>query len=569
MNGAPALDSGFTHLPYVNPDAPKGGTVVFGEVGGFDSLNPYILKGSAPWPIRVHVVESLMARSYDEPFTLYGLLAESIEVPEDRSWVEFTLRTAARFSDGSPVTVEDVIWSFTTLGTEGHPRYRNAWAGVEKVSKTGENSVRFDLVPGNRELPLILGLRPILKKAQFEGLDFAAQDQIDLIGSGPYMIDQFETGRFLQFKRNPDWWGADLPVNRGLNNFDTVRYDYFRNEDAMWESLQGGAISLHSERDPIRWADGYSFPAFRDGALKRGEFDHQRPTGMDGFVFNTRRALFQDRAVRQALALSFDWEWINDRLYRGAYARIGSYFGNSPLGATGAASSAERALLAPLAGTLPGNALDEMWQPPVSDGSGRNRRNLRAAAKLLDQAGWSVQDGVRRNADGAALSFEILVATSRDETLASLWRDMLSKLGIEISVRLVDRAQYRQRRTEYDFDMIVNRWAMSLSPGTEQRLYFGSAGRTEPGTRNYMGVDNPAVDAAIDAILAAKDAETFTAAVRGLDRVLTWGLYVIPFGTLPKDRLVWREGFRKPEVDSLYGWWGWWAGPGVWWYEGE
>ena len=569
MNGAPALDSGFEHLPYVNPGAPKGGTVTFGEIGGFDSLNPYILKGNAPWPIRVHMVESLMARSYAEPFTLYGLLAESVETPDDRSWVEFTLRSAARFSDGSPVTVDDVIWSFTTLGTEGHPRYRNAWAGVESVEQTGERSVRFNLVGGNRELPLILGLRPILKKAQFEGLDFGAQDQIELIGSGPYLLDKAEPGRSISFKRNPDWWGKDLPVNQGLNNFDTVRYEYFRNEDAMWENLQGGLISLHSERDPVRWADGYDFPAFQNGDVRRGEFSHQRPTGMEGFVFNTRKDLFQDLAVRQALALSFDWEWVNDRLFRGAYARMNSYFGNSPLGATDAAGAAERALLVPFADDLPAGALDAMWQPPVSDGTGRNRRNLRAAAKLLEQAGWRVVDGIRQNAGGVPLRFEILVATSKDETLASLWRDMLSRLGIEISVRLVDRAQYRQRRQEYDYDMIVNRWAMSLSPGIEQRLYFGSEGRTEPGTRNYMGVAEPAVDAAIDAVLSATDADKFTTAVRALDRVLTWGVYVIPFGTLPKDRIVWQAGFHRPEQDSLYGWWGWWAGPGTWWFKAE
>ncbi|MEL7470474.1 MAG: extracellular solute-binding protein [Pseudomonadota bacterium] len=567
MNGAPALSEGFANLPYVNPDAPKGGRVIFGEVGGFDSLNPYILKGSAPWPIRVHVVESLMARSYDEPFTLYGLLAESIEVPDDRSWVEFALRQDARFSDGSPVTVEDVIWSFTTLGEQGHPRYRNAWVGVDTVRQTGPRAVRFDLVGGNRELPLILGLRPILKKAQFEGVSFADQDQVTLIGSGPYMIDQAEPARHITFRRNPDWWGADLPVNRGLNNFDTVRYEYFRNEDAMWESIQAGVISLHAERNPVRWADGYGFPAMTSGKMQRGEIVHQRPTGMDGFVFNTRRALFQDRRVRQALALSFDWEWINDRLYRGAYARIRSYFGNSPLGATGAASEAERRLLKPFAESLPDGTLDEMWEPPVSDGKGRNRRNLRAAAKLLDEAGWQIVDGTRAGPDGQPMAFEILVATSRDETLANLWRDMLDRLGVAVSVRLVDRAQYSQRRTDYDFDMVVNRWAMSLSPGTEQRLYFGSDGRTEPGTRNYMGVADAAVDAAIEAILAAREREAFESAVRALDRALTSGVYVIPFGSLPNDRIVWTAGLSRPETASLYGWWGWWAGPAVWWAE--
>ena len=565
MNGAPALDSDFTHFPYVNPDAPKGGTVTFGEVGSFDSLNPYILKGSVPWPIRMHVVESLMARSFGEPFTLYGLLAESVETPEDRSWVEFVLREEARFSDGSPVTVEDVIWSFTTLGSIGHPRYRNAWKGVDKIEQTGPRSVRFDLVDGNRELPLILGLRPILKKAQFEGVDFTTTDQIRIVGSGAYSIGAVEPGRFIEFKRNPDWWAADLPAMRGLNNFDRVRYEYFRNEDAMWENLQGGAISLHAEYDPVRWADGYTFPAFTDGRIQRGEIEHQRPTGMAGFVFNTRREVFADRRVREALALSFDWEWINGRVYRGAFARIQSYFGNSPLGASGAATLGEREILEPFAETLPAGALDAMWEPPVSDGSGRNRRNLRAAGKLLDEAGWTIQDGVRKNGNSQPLEFEILVSSSRHETIASLWRDMLERLGVRVDVRLVDSAQYRERRTDYDYDMIVNRWAMSLSPGVEQRLYFGAAGRTDPGTRNYMGADDPAIEASIDALLAARTRDGFIDGVKALDRVLTWGLYVVPFGTLPKDRVVWKTGFERPSVDSLYGWWGWWAGPGVWW----
>lgn len=569
MNGAPALDSGFSHFPYVNPDAPKGGTATFGEVGSFDSLNPYILKGSVPWPIRMHVVESLMARSFGEPFTLYGLLAESVETPEDRSWVEFVLREEARFSDGSPVTVEDVIWSFKTLGTIGHPRYRNAWKGVDNVEQTGPRSVRFNLAGGNRELPLILGLRPILKKAQFEGLDFAATDQLRIIGSGAYTIGDVEPGRFIEFKRNPDWWAADLPAMRGLNNFDTVRYEYFRNEDAMWESLQAGAISLHAEYDPVRWADGYTFPAFTEGRIQRGEIEHQRPTGMAGFVFNTRREMFADRRVREALALSFDWEWINDRVYRSAFARIQSYFGNSPLGASGAATPGEREILDPFVSSLPEGALETMWQPPVSDGSGRNRKNLRAAGKLLEEAGWTIQDGVRKNSEGQPLEFEILVSSSRHETIASLWRDMLERLGVRIDVRLVDSAQYRERRTNYDYDMIVNRWAMSLSPGVEQQLYFGAAGRTDPGTRNYMGVDDPAIEAAIDALLAARTREGFVDGVRALDRVLTWGLYVVPFGTLPKDRVVWKTGFERPTTDSLYGWWGWWAGPGVWWKNPE
>ena len=568
MYGAPALAAGFDHLPYVNPDAPQGGTLVYGETGGFDSLNPYLLKGTAPWPVGVHVVESLMARSYDEPFTLYGLLAETVETPPDRSWVAFTLRDGARFSDGSPVTVEDVIWSFETLGTQGHPRYRAAWEAVETIEATGPRTVHIAFSEPNRELPLLLGLRPVLKKAQYEGRDFAASGGELPIGSGPYLLDSHEPGRFIQFRRNPDWWGSDLAINRGLNNFEIIRYEYFRNAESLWESVKAGKISLFPDSDPVRWAEGYDFAAATDGTLQRGVIGHQRPTGMEGFVFNTRRALFADRRVRRALALSFDWEWINDRLYRGAFARIESYFGGSVLGWDGPAEGRERSLLEPFAADLPEGTLDEGWRPPVSDGSGRDRRNLRQATRLLGEAGWQVADGVLTGPDGQPFRFEILVADTDSETLASLWRDSLARLGIQATVRLVDAAQYRARRTEYDYDVTVNRWGMSLSPGTEQSYYFGSAGRETPGTRNYMGVASPAVDALIDTILAAEDEEEFRAAVRALDRVLSAGVYVVPFGVLPAQPVVWKTGYARPDRDSLYGWWGWWAGPGVWWYEG-
>jgi len=565
MHGEPALGPNFSHLPYVNPTAPQGGTLVFGEVGTFDSVNPFVLKGRTPWAVGPHTTESLMARSFDEPFTLYGLLAESVETPPDRSWVAFTLREEARFSDGSPVTAEDVVWSLRTLGEQGHPRYQGAWEAVSKIEITGPRTVKISFATPNRELPLIFGLRPILKKAQFDGQEFAATAETVVIGSGPYVIDKVEPGRFIEFRRNPDWWGKDLPVNRGLNNFDRVRYEYFRNQESLWEAVKTGQLSIFQDSDPARWADGYNFSAFTEGRLKRGEIPNERPTGMEGFVFNTRREIFQDRRVREALALTFDWEWVNQRLYRGAYTRIQSYFGGSALAATGPAEGAERALLQPFAADLPDGTLEQMWTPPVSDGSGRDRGNLRRAARLLEQAGWRVVDGVRVDAAGEPFRFEILVASTQHQRLASLWRDGLGRLGITVDVRLVDEAQYQARRSVYDYDMIVYRWAMSLSPGIEQRKYFASEGRAAPGTRNYMGVADPAVDAAIDALLAAEQPEAFRAYVRALDRVLTSGIYVVPFGVLPADRVVWKAEFAKPEVNALYGWWSWWAGPGVWW----
>jgi peptide/nickel transport system substrate-binding protein len=382
------------------------------------------------------------------------------------------------------------------------------------------------------------------------------------------VIDAWEPGRFIEFRRDEDWWGEEVAINRGLHNFDRLRFEYFRNADGLWEAVRGGEISVFADPDPVRWVEGYDFAAAADGTLQRAEIAHQRPTGMEGFVFNTRRPIFADRRVREALALTFDWEWVNSRLFRGGYARIGSYFDNSPLGFEGPAEGREREILLPFVEALPEGALEGGWRPPASDGSGRDRRNLRRAGRLLDEAGWRVgEGGIRRNAEGRALGFEILVASARDETLASLWRESLARIGVPVTVRLVDEAQFTARRADYDYDMIVNRWAMSLSPGTEQRLYFGSAGRETPGTRNYMGVADPAVDAAIEAILAAEQPEDFRAAVRALDRVLSAGVYVIPFGVLPQDRIAWRAGLGRPERDSLYGWWGWWAGPAAWWRE--
>lgn len=535
-----------------------------GSIGGYDSLNPYVLRGRAPWQVRALTVESLMARNWDEPFSLYGLLAESIETPPDRSWVAFTLREEARFSDGTPVTVEDVIWSLETLGTEGHPRYRNSWQSVEAITQTGPRSVKITFAQPNRELPLIMGLRPILQKAQWEEADFQKGGMLPVIGSGPYTIGEAEAGRSITFRRNSDWWGRDLPINRGLYNFDEIRVEFFRNEDAYRETLKVGEISLHAEYDPVRWVEFEALPAVQDGRLLLDELTHRRPTGLYGFVFNTRRELFADRRVREALAMSFDWEWVNERLFRGQFDRIESAFGNSELGFDGEAGPEERAILSGF--DLPPGTLEAGWRPPISDGSGRDRRLRRKAARLLEEAGWRLVDGLRRNGD-RSLDFEIIVNSTEQETLASLWSDQLKRLGVAMTVRRVDDAQFETRRNGYDFDMIVYRWAMSLSPGTEQRLYFDSAGRTNEGTRNYMGAADPAIDAAIDAVLQAERSEDFKAAVRALDRAVNAGIYVIPFGVLPSDRIVHSDNLRRPESQTAYGWWGWAAGPARWWVE--
>lgn len=565
MHGPPALPDGFEHLPYANPGAPQGGEIAFGVVGGFDSLNPFILRGRAPWEIQPYTTEPLMGRNWDEPFGLYGLIAETITTPPDRSWVEFKLRPEARFSDGSPVTVEDVIWSMETRAEEGRPGFRAVWDKVASVERPGPGRVRFAFDAPDREAPLILGLAPILKKAQFEGRDFAEPSLEPLIGSGPYVVEDAEPGRALTLRRDRDWWGEGLALNAGQHNLDVIRVEYFRDAAALFDAFKAGEIDVFRDADPVRWAEGYDFPAAREGRVVRTEAPHGRPSGMKGLVFNTRRPPFDDRRVRAALALAFDFAWLNDTLFRGGYERIESYFDNSPLGHEGPATGREREILAPF--DLPEGALDAAYEPPAGAGDGRNRRNLRRATQLLAEADWEVRDGALRDASGEPFRFEILLANAADEQVAGIYADALEALGIEARVRTVDAAQYQERRTDYDFDMIVNEWALSLSPGNEQRLYWGREGVTEPGSRNYMGVDDPAVEASIDALLAAESREDFEAAARALDRALAWGVYVVPFWRAPASWIAHDARLRHPERTPLYGDWIGWL-PDVWWSEG-
>ena len=566
MYGDPSLPPDFVSLPYANPDAPKGGTIVFGETGGFDSLNPYILKGRAPWGIQSHVFETLMARNWDEPFSLYGLLAESIETGPEREWVAFTLRPEAKFSDGSPVTVEDVIWSMETLAEEGQPRYRNAWEKVRSIEQTGERSFRLDFSEPDSELPLIIGLRPILKKADWEGVDFAQSSLRVPTGSGPYTIGAFEPGRYIRFERNPEYWGRDLPINRGLNNFDTIRYDYFVDSGVLFQAFTAGALSVYRESSPARWASEFGFPAVTSGAVVKAEIPHGRPSGMEGFVFNLRRPIFQDWRVRDALLHAFNFEFVNQTLNGGAFPRRASYFANSALAmGEGPAEGRVRELLEPFADSLLPDAL-EAYALPASDGSPRNRSNMRRAAQLLAEAGWTVQDGVLRDASGAPFAFDILLMNGQDEAVTNVFVDALRQLGIQVGVQLVDQAQYNERRNDYDYDMIINTWNMSLSPGNEQMLYWGSAGVTEPGTRNYMGVASPAAEAMIAHMLETRDEAEFVASVRALDRVLTTGRYVIPFGFPDVSYVAYKADLRHPETLPVYGDWIGWL-PEVWWQE--
>ena len=569
MYGRPALPPDFVSLPYANPDAPKGGRIVFGEPGGFDSLNPYILKGNAPWGLGLHTVETLMGRSIDEPFTLYGLLAESVETDEARTWVEFTLRPEARFSDGSPVTVADVMWSYETLGTKGHPRYQTAWAKVAKMEQTGPNKVRFTFTTPDRELALLMGMRPVLKQAQWEGKDFAASTIEVPIGSGPYVVEAFEPGRFISFRRDPDYWGKDLGFNRGQHNFDEIRYDYFGDGDVVFQAFTAGETTSLRETNAQKWLSQYDFAAIKSGEVVKSEIPNQRPSGITGLVMNTRSPVFADWRVREAMILAFNFEFINQTLNGGIEPRITSYFSNSVLGMDhGPAAGKVATLLQPFAADLPPGTLEGYSLPLGDAGRAVDRGNLRKALSLLEEAGWTVQDGAMKNAEGRPLTFEIVLASGATETqsIVDIYVEALKTIGITPHVTTVDSAQYKQRTNTYAFDMAWYTRALSLSPGNEQLLYWGAKGVTEPGSRNWMGMDSPAAEALIGAMVESRSQEDFIAATQALDRVLTAGRYVIPVWFPKVSRIAHSARLHYPERIPLYGDWPGFQ-PEVWWYE--
>ncbi len=571
MYGSPALPPDFVSLPYANPDAPKGGRVVFGNTGGFDSLNPFVQKGTAPWQLRFWGYESLMGRSWDEPFTLYGLLAESIRTPPDRSWVEFTLRPEARFSDGSPVTVDDVIWSYETLGSQGHLRYRGFASQIESIVQTGERSVRISFNSDDRELALLAGLRPILKKAQWQDRDFTSSGLDNIpIGTGAYVVSDFEAGRTVTFRRNPDYWGNDLPFRRGTQNFDEMRIEFYGDETVLFEAFKAGKLTALREFNAEKWETQYGFPAVLRGDVIKSEIPHRRPSGMTGFVMNTRRAPFDDWRVREAMLLAFNFEYINDTITGGAQPRITSYFSNSELAMQpGPATGKVLELLRPYDGALLPGAL-EGYALPAGDGTARNRGNLRDAMALLSEAGWTVQDGELRNSQGAPFAFEVLLrqGDGGNQTVIEIYSQALARLGIHTEISTVDDAQYAARIDQYDFDMTTFRRELSLSPGNEQKLYWGSQGVDTPGSRNLMGVASPAVDGLIDRMLSTESPEDFTAAVRALDRVLTTGRYVIPIWQYDVGRIAHARQLHYPDRLPIYGDRTDFM-PDVWWYEDD
>lgn len=567
MHGKPAMPAGFTHMPYANPDAPKGGRLTWGLLGTFDSLNPFIVRGLAVQQMRGYVVESLLARGNDEPFTLYGLLARSIETDDERSFVTFRLDPRARFSDGKPVTAEDVLFSWQLLRDHGRPNHRQYYGKVAKAWAIDPLTVRFDLAGANdRELPLILGLMPILPKHAVDVATFEETTLTSPIGSGPYRVTAVKPGASVTLTRNPDYWGRDLAINRGLYNFDEIRLDYFREANGQFEAFKRGLYDFRIEPEPLRWHDGYDFPAAKNGEVIRDTVKPGLPQPSEFLVFNTRRPIFADIRVRQALTLLFDFELVNRNYFFGLYSRVAGYFAGSDLSAYGRPADArERELLKPFAAQIPPDIMDGSYRLPVTDGSGRDRTTLRAALKLLSEAGYELDGTVLRNrATKAPFTFEILVTTRDQERIALAFQRDLKRAGIEPSVRSVDPVQFDQRRLGYEFDMIQNRWDQSLSPGNEQYFYWGSAAADNPGTRNYMGARDPAVDAMIAALLEAREHTEFVAAVRALDRALISGFYTIPLFNVSEQWIARWNRIERPKTTSLSGYL-----PETWWSKGQ
>ncbi|MBL8702812.1 MAG: ABC transporter substrate-binding protein [Alphaproteobacteria bacterium] len=562
MHGDLKYPADFRHFEYANPDAPKGGEVRFAAPGSFDSFNPYVLKGV---PIGVPgTIETLMVNSGDEPFSEYCLLCETIEVPADRSWIVFNLRPQARFQDGSPVTVDDVIWTFETLKTKGHPRYRAYYASVLKAEKLGERAVKFSFADGtNRELPLITGQLPVMSKAWWATRDFEKQTLEAPLGSGPYKLDSFEQGRFVVVKLLPDYWGKDLPVRRGVNNFGAMRYDWYRDVTVMQEAFKSGEYHVRLENQALAWATRYESPAKERGLYRLEELPTRMVSGMQGFAMNMRREPFKDARVREALAYAFDFEWSNRTLFHGAYTRTRSYFDNSELSARGLPGKDELEILEPLRGQIPERVFTEEYNPPKTDGSGNIRDNLRVATRLLREAGWQVKDGKLVDGQGRQMKFEVLLNSgSAFERIVLPYVESLKRLGIDASARSVDTAQYQRRSEEFDFDMTVDVFGQSESPGNEQRDQWTSQVADTQGSGNSTGLKSPAVDKLVELVIAAPDRASLVTRVRALDRVLQWSFLVVPNWHSRVARVASWDRFGRPAVLPRTGY-----DPSVWWVD--
>ncbi len=566
MHGEPKHDADFRHFDYANPDAPQGGRLVLGEVGTFDSLNPFIVLGRPMWHMRFprRVFESLMVRSRDEPFTMYGLLAETVEVPDDRSWVAFTLREGVRFSDGSALTVEDVLFSYAVQ--REHGRFRSRYKKVVRAEQTGPRSVRFVFDPDiqDRELALLIGAMPVFSRAYYATRDFSKTTLEPPMGSGPYVIAAVDPGRSLTFRRNPAYWGAALAVQRGFNNFDEIRYDYYRDANAAFEAFKAGAVSVRVEPDSnlLRWYRGYDFAAARDGRVQRADLPPPRSIGMLGFAINTRRAHLSDVRVREALVRAFDFEWMNANYFFGGYERTRSFFPRSDLAAEGTASAAERTLLAAYPEAVTPDILEQGLVFETHEAYyTRTRIKLARAVALFEAAGYTLTDGVMTDTrTGTPFTFEIMIEHPDHQRVALAYADELSKIGVEARVRLVDSSQFQTRSRERDFDMMPFLWTRSFSPGVEQGFRWSSAAADQVGTFNFSGVKSEAADALIAQLVAARTRDGLQAAARALDRVLLSGHYVVPLYHARGDRVAWWGHLRRPERLSLTGydldtWW--------------
>jgi microcin C transport system substrate-binding protein len=551
---------GFIHFDYVNPDAPKGGAVKFNAIGTFDSFNAFIIKGVKADGLG-YLFDTLMLASSDEPNSQYGLVAQSVELAPDKLSVTFNLRPEARFHDGSPITPADVIWTFDTLKAKGAPSYHLYYADVTKAEQVGEHGVKFTLKSAqNRELPLILGELPVLSKKSWEGRDFEKTTLDKPLGSGPYTIDSFDPGRSITYRLVKDYWAKDLPVKKGRNNFGTIRYDYYRDASVALEAFKAGQYDIRQENVAKNWATGYTSPALAAGLFKMERIKNEVPEGMQAFAFNTRRPVFKDARVREALGYLFDFEWANKNLFHGAYTRTESYFSNSDLASSGLPSADELKILEPLKADIPPTVFTKVFATPKTDGSGDIRANIRAALGLLREAGWTVESGKLVNDKGEQMAFEFLNAQPEFERILLPFGDNLRRIGVAMSLRTVDPAQYQNRLDHYDFDMTVIVVPESLSPGNEQRGYWNSATVDEPGGNNLMGVKDKAVDQLVDLVIASPDRPDLVTRLHALDRVLLESYYVIPNWHIDVFRVAYWDKFGRPKINPPYAlaldsWW--------------
>jgi len=560
MHGKPKYEESFTHLDYVNPDASKGGVVRFGSYGSFDNLNRVAFKGSKAAGLG-YVNDTLMRRVWDEAFSLYGLIAEFVEMPEDRSSVTFYLNPKATFHDGSPITRDDVLFSLETFQTKGTPNQKKTYGKVISTELIGNNGIKMVFVNNeDKELPLIVaGFLPIIPKKYYENID-VTKTFLDIpLGSGPYTIENLDPGRQIKYKRVENYWAKDLPVNKGLYNFDTIIYDYYKDSNVLVEAFKVGEYDFRREYNVKRWLSEYDFKAVDSGEVILKEMNNDRPVGMNGLVMNTRKNIFNNRNVRLALSYAYDHEWINKTIYQNAYVRTDSFFDNSPLSSSGLPSDAELELLNPWRDQIPSEIFTETFTPPKTDGSGNARKNLLKAKEILQEEGWIIKND-KLTKDGKEFKFEFLIVSPSDEKIALAYQSNLKKLGITMEVRTVDSSQYQARLLNYDFDMIKRYWGVSLSPGNEQQFYWGSEVGKKDGSRNYPGINSPAIDALIEKLISAKNREELTTAIHALDRVLLWGHYVVPLYHSNKDRIAYWDFFEYPEEIPLYGiviesWW--------------